>query len=211
MFRAVYSERFTLPFISEVLIAAAERRRPGLGPWTPAVRAQLREIFQAELAEVKARFFELFDDRAYWDKLERAVLDDAFVRYAAVAERHTALEARGYGIWRGGDVVSRVVLGLGGLAVGAFIARAPFIPLPTSADVVVMLSALGTPLLPDLQVWLHERRFRRQLKKIVEDMATAQEQQKLYQPLPTAFGLEPISPVESGGVATEKRKKTQHS
>lgn len=193
----MYSERFGLPFITEVLIAAAERRRPGLGAWSPDVKAELRRVFESELAEVRARFFELFDDRPYWEKLERALLDDAFVRYAAVAERQTGLELRGYGIWRGGDVVSRVVLTLGGLAVGGFIARAPFIPLPTSADLFVMATALGSPLLPDLQVWLHQRKFKKALKRIVDDMATAAEQQKLYQPLPIASSLTPISQIGS--------------
>lgn len=203
----MYSERFGLPFITEVLIAAAERRRPGLGAWSPEVKAELRRVFETELAEVRARFFELFDDRAYWEKVERALLEDAFVRYAAAAERQTALEQQGFGVWRGGDLVSRLVLGAGGLAVGAFIARAPFIPLPTSADVVVMLSALGAPLLPDLQVWLHERRFRKQLRRIRDDMATAEEQQKLYQPLPNAFGMQPVSEVETAPRADVRTKE----
>jgi len=193
----VYTERFSLPFLTQVLIAAAERRRPGLGPWTPEVRAQLQGLFETELAELRARFFELFDDRAHWDRLERSLREDAFTRYCAAAEKQTALEQAGYGIWRGGDLLSRIVLGAAGLVAGAFIARAPFIPLPTSADLVVMGLALGTPALPDLQVWLYQRRYRKALAKIVEDMAVAAQQHRLYPPLPLSGDQAPISEVDS--------------
>ncbi len=202
----MYTDRFSLPFLTQVLIAAAERRRPGLGGWTPQVRAELRQIFETELVELKARFFELFDDRAHWERIERALLDDAFPRYCASAEPQTALEQRGFGIWRGGDVVSRIALGFGGLLAGAFIARAPFIPLPTSADVVVMISSLGTPLLPDLQVWLYQRRYRRSLARIVEDMALAAQQHRLYPPLPLGPSQEPISEVDSTRPASNRRE-----
>ncbi len=190
----MYTERFSLPFIAQVLIAAAERRRPGLGAWTPEAREELKKLFQKELAEIRACFLELFDDKAYWAKVEKAILEDCFARYAALAEKQTGLEQRDYGIWRGGDVVSRIVLGIFGLGAGIFIARAPFIPLPTSGDIIVLIMALGTPLLPDLQVWLHERRYRKGLQRIVRDMEAAAAQQKLYQPLPLP---EPVAPVSA--------------
>jgi hypothetical protein len=190
----VYTERFSLPFIAQVLIAAAERRRPGLGAWTPEVKEELKKLFQSELAEIRARFLELFDDKAYWAKVEKAILEDCFDRYSALAEKQTALEQRDYGVWRGGDVVSRIILGIVGLGAGVFIARAPFIPLPTSADVIVLITALGTPVLPDLQVWLHQRRYRKGLRRIVRDMEEAAAQQKLYQPLPVP---EPVAPVSA--------------
>ena len=46
----MYTERYSLPFLSGVLISALERRRPGLGAWSPEVKAQLQTIFEAELA-----------------------------------------------------------------------------------------------------------------------------------------------------------------
>ena len=190
----MYTERFTLPFIAQVLIAAAERRRPGLGPWTPEAKEEIRKLFESELSEIRPRFLELFDDPAYWAKVEKAILGDCFGRYAALAEKQTSLERRDYNVWRGGDIVSRIVLGILGIGAGAFIARAPFIPLPTSGDVIVMILALGTPLLPDLQVWLHERRYRKGLQRIVRDMEAAAAQQKLYQPLPVP---EPVAPVSA--------------
>jgi len=189
----LYTDRFTLPFVAQVLIAAAERRRPGLGRWTPEVREELKKVFETEVAEVRARFLELFDDRPYWAKVERLLVEDCFDRYCALAERQTALEQRDYGIWRSGDLLSRVALGTLGVAVGSFLMRAPFIHLPAAGDVVLYLGMLGTPLLPDLQVWMHQRRYRKGLGRIVEDMAAAAEQQKLYQPLPLASGASEVA------------------
>src|SRR5690242_2665994 len=101
---AVYPERFSLPFMSQVVIAAAERKRPGLGPWSPEVEAELLKTVSAELEELKRRFLELFDDRAYWDKVEETVRQVVFPRYAAEAKRFTELERRDFGTWRGGDL-----------------------------------------------------------------------------------------------------------
>jgi hypothetical protein len=191
----VYSERFSLTFLAGALIAAAERRRPGLGGWSPEVRGQLLDVFVAELSQARTRFLETFDDLPYWERAERTLLEDCFPRYCAEAEKQTALEQHGYGIWRGGDVIARTALAIGGLIVGTFLARAPFIPLPTSADIVVFTTGLCAPFLPDAQIWFHKRRFRKSLDAIVRDMGEAAAQQQLYQSLhePGAGAPDPIA------------------
>ena len=100
---AVYPDRFRLPFLAGVLIAAAERIRPGLGPWSPQVEARLRDVFATELSDVRARFLELFDDRGFFDRMQETLLEVALPRYLAAAQKQTALEQRDYGLWRGGD------------------------------------------------------------------------------------------------------------
>lgn len=186
----MYTERFSLPFLSRVLIAAAERRRPGLGMWTPKSEGLLRETFVAELAEARRNFLELFDDKPYFDKLERTLMEVCFPRYARLAESQTALEHRGYGVWRSGDLVARGALAVGGFIVGAFLARAPFIPIPATFDwVVFAISAIGAPFLPDLHVWMHHRRYAKALERIVSDMGEAAEQQRVFAPIdPLATG-----------------------
>jgi hypothetical protein len=183
---AAYTERFSLPFLAQVLVAAAERRRPGLGAWGPGAADALRDTFRAELAELERRFLEVFDDPAHWARVEAALMEVCLPRYLAEAERFTALERRDFGVWRGGDLVARITFGLAGLALGAFLARAPFIPLPSSWDALFLGLGLAAPFIPDAQVWLHGRRYRGRLKAIIDDMAGAEAQQKLYPPLSDA-------------------------
>lgn len=195
---AVYTERFSLPVLTQVLVAAAERKRPGLGAWTEEVAAELKATFQAELAELKRRFFEVFDDRAYWERAERTLIEVCLPRYLAEAQRFTALERREFGVWRGGDLIARITFALAGLAVGTFIVKAPFIPIPTTWDALILALGLGAPFLPDAQVWLHQRRYRRRLKAIVDDMADAEAQLQAYAPLSDgAAGLAPVVDTES--------------
>jgi hypothetical protein len=183
---AVYTERFSLPFLAQVLVAAAERQRPGLGAWTDEAAAALRATFQAELAELKRRFFEVFDDQAYWAKVESSLLEVCLPRYLAEARRFNELERRDFGVWRGGDLIARATLALGGLLVGAFLVKAPFIPIPSTWDALILGLGISAPFLPDAQIWLHQRRYRRRLKAIVEDMKDAEAQLQLYRPLPVA-------------------------
>jgi hypothetical protein len=179
----VYTERFSLPFVSEVLIAAAERRRPGLGAWSEATRRELRAVFERELAEIRRHFGEFFHDQSYWAKVERTVLEDCFPRYCAAAEPQTVLERGDYGVWRGGDLVARGAYAAGGLLFGLFMVYAPFIPIPREWDFVILASMLAAPFLPDWQVSWHRRRYRKALAGIVLDMQAAAATQALYAPM----------------------------
>ena len=190
----MYPDRFRLPFLAGVLIAAAERRRPGLGPWSPTVEEQLRQAFESELEEVRRSFLETFDDPAWFRRVEEKIQEIALPRYLVEAKRQTDLEQRGYGLWRGGDLLSRVVLALGGLCVGAFLVKAPFIPIPTTWDLLIIALGLAAPLLPDLQIALHQRRHRRALRAIVEDLQDAEAKAELYQPLSSPDPSAPALP-----------------
>jgi hypothetical protein len=192
----MYPARFSLPFVTGVLVAAAERRRPGLGPWSPAVREALRGVFASELAEVRRSFFELFPEGAeHWERLERALLDDAFPRYAALAERQTALEQRDYGLWRGGDLLARLAYAGAGLVLGGLCVKLPFIPIPETWDVFAFATMLGAPFVPDLQVGWHRWRYRKAIEAVQRELAQGEQAQRLYQPLGVAPGESPLSPV----------------
>ena len=180
---AVYPDRFRLPFLAGVLIAAAERIRPGLGPWSPQVEARLRDVFATELSDVRARFLELFDDPGFFDRTQETLLEVALPRYLAAAQKQTALEQRDYGLWRGGDLLARGVYVLGGFALGLFLVKAPFIPIPTTWDLLAFAFLLLAPFLPEAQVWLLKRRYRSELRSIVEDLRDAEVHRELYQPL----------------------------
>ncbi len=190
----MYPDRFRLPFLTGVLIAAAERRRPGLGPWSFQVEEQLRQAFDSELEDVRRSFLESFDDPGWFTRVEEKIEEIALPRYLVEAKRETDLEQRGYGLWRGGDLLSRVVLALGGLCVGAFLVKAPFIPIPTTWDLLIFAMGLAAPLLPDLQIALHRRRHRRALQAIVEDLHDAEAKLELYQPLSSPETSAPALP-----------------
>ncbi|HXX29653.1 MAG TPA: hypothetical protein VEJ89_02925 [Myxococcaceae bacterium] len=190
----MYPDRFRLPFLAGVLISAAERVRPGLGPWGPKVETRLREVFATELADVRPRFLELFDDPGYFDRVQETLLGVALPRYLAAAERQTALEQRDYGLWRGGDLIARGVYAAVGFAVGLFLVKAPFIPIPTTWDLLAFAFLLGAPFLPEAQVWLLRRRHRAALRAIVDDLRDAEVHRELYQPLaPSPAGELPSS------------------
>jgi hypothetical protein len=194
----VYPDRFRLPFLAGVLIAAAERVRPGLGSWTPKVEVQLRDVFATELADLRVRFLELFDDPAYFDRMQETLLQVALPRYLTAAQRQAALEQRDYGLWRGGDLIARGVYAAAGFALGLFLVKAPFIPIPTTWDLLAFAFLLAAPFLPDAQVWLLKRRHRATLRAVVDDLRDAEVHRELYQP------LAPPSPVNELPDSTER-------
>src|SRR5262249_16155187 len=170
----------------------------------------------AELAAMKSHFFELFDDRDYWEKVERALVEVCFPRYCAAAEKQTDLEKRDYGLWRGGDLIARPVYPPVGLIVGILMVRLPFIPIPQTWDLFAFLTMIGAPFLPDAQAWLHKRKYRTQLEAIISDMREAEEQLRLYQPLHepgTAAlqqGISPISEGPAGPTIQAPRERTRN-
>jgi hypothetical protein len=188
----VYPDRFRLPFLAGVLIAAAERVRPGLGPWSPKVESRLRDVFATELADVRPRFLELFGEPAYFDRLQETLLSVALPRYLTAAQKQTALEQRDYGLWRGGDLLARGAYAVAGLAIGLFLVKAPFIPIPETWDLFAFACLLGAPFIPDAQVWLLKRKHRSALRAIVDDLKDAEAHQELYQPLSAPGPLEEL-------------------
>ena len=210
----MYTERYSLPFLSGVLIAAMERLRPGLGPWTRDSPLKLKEAFDAELIEMRRRFFELFDDRGYWDRLERGLVDTCLPRYLVVAEKQTQLEAREYGVWRGGDLIARATFAVAGLVVGIVMVEVPYIPIPESWKLFSLATMLAAPFIPEAQVWWHKRRYRKALAAVVKDMKEAEDHLKLYQPLQEAVAgprpvMSPVDPQVAGPVTPSGERNRQ--
>lgn len=179
----MYPDRFSLPFVTAALIAAAERQRPALGTFNAQTREQLEGVFRSELSEVRARFFEIFDDQGYWSKLEQAVMGVAFPRYCVEAEKQGALEARDYGLWRGGDLLARGTYLVLGFIMGFIMVKWDRIPIPETWNFFMILTALAAPFIPDVQVWNYNRKYRRALNRITRAMAEEEVQRELYRPL----------------------------
>jgi hypothetical protein len=184
-----------------VVIAAAERKRPGLGPWSAEVEAELLKTVSDELAELKRRFLEVFDDHAYWAKVEETMRQVVFPRYAAEAKRFTDLEKRDFGTWRGGDLVARLTYALGGFALGTFLSRCPSSP---SADVgrADLRHGHRGAVPPDAQAWFHRRRYARRVKAILEDVKEVEAQLSLY---PALAPVDPAAAVSASPEAAAPR------
>lgn len=66
---------------------------------------------------------------AYFAALEQELGDVVPTRWRDVAAPFTAVERKGFGSWRGGDVYARVAYVFIGLLVGGLCVKLPFIPI----------------------------------------------------------------------------------
>jgi hypothetical protein len=177
----MYPDRYRLPEVTAHLLARLERRRPGFARMDAPAEAELAADAQRGLAEIGAQFREIADDPGYWPRVEASFLQVALPRYLRLARERHALEARRFDLWRGGDLTSRAAYALAGLAVGLLGVR---VRLPLFEVVAVLLFVLG-PLIPDAQVWQHDRRHARALRAIVRDMQSEQATLQSYRTFET--------------------------
>lgn len=202
----MYPDRYRLPQVTEHVVALLERRRPGFGAWGEEVEGGLLAEARQALEEVGRQFAELAEDTGYWQRLERSVLSVALPRYLRLAREHHELQRRGYGLWRGGDLVSRAVYTLAGLVAAVVIARTP---IPDWLEPLAFALVLLGPFLPDMQEGYYERRYRRRLVELVVDMRAEQQQLEAYRPLEEALPQSSEPPVlpESEGMAHPDKNK----
>jgi hypothetical protein len=204
----VYPDRFRLPDVTAHVLAWLERRRPGFGEWDAEVEAQLSAEARLALADVSRRFAEVAVDPGYWERLERSLFAVALPRYFQLAREHHALQRRKYGLWRGGDLLSRAVYTGAGIGAAVLIALTR---VPDWIEPLPLVFVLFGPFLPDMQESFHERRYRRQLATLVRDMGVEQNQLEAYRPLDESVppALEtlsgPESPVRSGETSPKEK------
>jgi hypothetical protein len=194
----VYPEDFRLPRVSEHVVTWLERRRPGFGEWSGEVEARLTDEARLALADVARRFAEVAEDAGYWGRLEHGVFSVVLPRYFQLAREYHALQRREYGLWRGGDLLSRVVYTGGGIVVAAAIALTR---VPDWLEPVPFAFIFLGPFLPDMQQSFLERRYRRRLATLVADMHAEQRQLEANQTL-----VDPHS--SAPGPDTRSREKT---
>jgi hypothetical protein len=134
-------------------------------------RATSRAL-EVALRPIRAAYFESELPRAYFAALEHELRASLPAAWRAVAVPFTALEARGFGRWRGGDLGARLAYVLGGLTLGGLIVWLPFIPIWEKW--LPFALAVGGWWLPDAQVAWHRRRYGRELGRIVRRLEGAQ-------------------------------------
>lgn len=162
------NEEFAARRVTTEVLGHLERRRGQIAGDEAAVR---HEVDRA-LVPLRDAYRESALPPAYFAALEEELREVVPARWRSAASAFTALEARAFGSWRGGDVYARVVYLFVGLLVGGLCVAAPFIPIWEKWFPFAL--ALGAWWLPDAQAAWHRRRYARRLGEIVRDVGLRQ-------------------------------------
>ena len=160
---------FAIGKIAIDVLAQLERHREA------AVRdpAATARAVETALAPVRAAYLDSQLPPVYFEALERELQTALPAAWRAIAVPFTALEARRFGIWRGGDLGARLAYVLAGLVLGGLIVWLPFIPI-WEKWVPFALAGAGW-WLPDASVAWHRRRYARDLGRIARRLAGSQQ------------------------------------
>jgi hypothetical protein len=160
---------FAIAKVAGDVLAQLERsREDAVRDETATVRA-----LETALQPIRAAYVDSQLPHAYFDGLERELRASLPAAWRAVAVPFTALEGRGFGRWRGGDLVARLAYVLAGLTLGGLIVWLPFIPIWEKW--VPFALAFGGWWLPDAQAAWHRRRYGRELGRIVRRLEASQQ------------------------------------
>ncbi len=146
---------------------------------------------------------EYVDDPQYPDLMRREIIETFLPRYTRLALEHNELEKAGYGAWRGGDPLARLLALVGGVFVAGMISRFFLSP------VVALLwpLAFSLPFTPEIRAFWYRFRYRRELQAIVDDMGRIHAQLDVYHPGDYEKPGDPIPGNGAGKVSEEGRVK----
>lgn len=153
------------------VLQECEHVRRGLLP--NEAHGRLLEAARRKLAEVRESYVENGGTPGYWEDLEREVLETSLPAYIPEAIEQTRLEKSGYGVWRRGDAVARVLFTLTGLLLAVLIIRLPLNWI--AEDTLAFFLAAGGLLFPEIMQLVADFRHSRFLNRMV---AQAEEYQK---------------------------------
>jgi len=161
-------EEYSAQAVTAEVLEHLERHRADIVGDEAKTRAEARNA----LARVERAYADSGLPQAYLGALVGELGSALPAAWRALAEPFTALERRDFGIWRGGDLVSRITYVFAGLTIGGLCVAAPFIPIFEKWFPFAL--AVASWWLPDAQAALHRRRYARQLGRLVVQMARAQ-------------------------------------
>ena len=162
------NEEFAAARVATEVVTALVRRREALAGDPEAVRAAVEDA----LVPLRAAYRESALPPSYFAALEEELRQVLPARWPGAAAAFTALERRGFGSWRGGDVYARVVYLFTGLTVGGLCVELPFIPIWEKWFPFALAAVAWW--LPDAQAAWHRRRYARQLGQLVRAVAARQ-------------------------------------
>jgi hypothetical protein len=158
------------------VLQECEHRRRALLPGE--AEARLREAAREKLEEIRESYRESGGTPAYWQALEREVLETALPQYLPAAVEQTRLEKTRYDLWRQGDTLARVTFALIGLVLGGLIVAAPFIPIWEDAFAFV-LAVMGL-LYPEVKQLAGDLRHSRLLNRLIGHAEKYQKDERLH-------------------------------
>lgn len=169
-----------LGLMARDLLQDLERARPGFPRDAEGFARAAKARLHLRLTDLRAQYASMGADADY-ARVVREIEEVLLRRYVVFARAQNERESRGGGGWRGGDVVSRIILSLAGLAVGGFLVWAPFVPLWEKW--IPFAFMLLAPTIPDLQRFWFARQHRRRLLELDRDMNAAAQALRDSQPL----------------------------
>jgi len=158
------------------VLQECEHQRRALLP--NEAEARLREITRAKLAEVRESYEECGGTAAYWQNLEREVLETALPQYVPAAIEQNRLEKSNYDLWRHGDPAARAAFGLLGLLIGGLIIAIPWIPI--FEDAFAFLLAAAGFLYPEIKKTVFDFRHARLLNRLIAQAEKYQKDQRIH-------------------------------
>lgn len=158
------------------VLQECEHARRGLLP--NEAEARLKEIARRKLREVRASYEELGGTPAYWQALEREVLETAMPQYIPAAVAQTRLEKTGYGVWRQGDPAARILFGMAALLVGALLIAVP--PNLLAERGFAFLLAVAGFLYPEIKQAYFDFRHSRLLNRLIVQAEKYQKNSRIH-------------------------------
>lgn len=155
---------FDLGNVLFAVLQELEHRRRAFEP--DQARDKLAAAARDKLAEIHESYREAGGTASYWEVVEREVLDTSLPQYLAGALEQNRLERESYGTWRGGDPLSRILFGLGGLTLGTVLYEVPLTSPVVDLPALVVLTASGI-LYPEVKRLYHDWRHSRLLNRLV--------------------------------------------
>jgi hypothetical protein len=159
---------FSAQAVTLTVLAHLDRRRHAIADDPGEVHAEVL----AALVPVREAYREAELPPEYMEALATEIMESVPARWRALATRFSALEARDFDVWRGGDPIARLTYVLLALVIGGIFVWAPFIPIWDQWFPFAL--AGGAWWLPTAQVGWQRRRYARALGAIARDLATTQ-------------------------------------
>jgi hypothetical protein len=159
---------FSAQTVTLSVLAHLERRRHAIADDPARVQTEVT----AALVPVREAYREAELPPAYMEALATEIVQSVPERWRALATRYSALEARDFDVWRGGDPIARLTYVLLALLIGGMIIWAPFIPIWDKWLPFVL--AGGAWWLPTAQVAWQRRRYANALGAIARDVGAVQ-------------------------------------
>ena len=181
-----------------VVLQECDHRRRALS--SPA---EIEKVAREKLAQIRKAYDEFGGSTAYWQNLQREVLETAVPQYVPFALEMNRMEVEAFGVFRRGDLAARGIYGVGALLAGGLIKG--LLPLiPTIENLFVFALAGAGLLYPDLVRYIHERRHARLLNRLVAEAAKYQQNARLHY-MTTEQIRESFAPPRSLGEETTER------